>query len=327
MGKERKNFYDIDELKKVDIIEVLTEYNIKPNRNGFFSIRDEKKPSCKVYVNTNSYYDFGYNKGGNPINLVEAIENCNREQAMEKVASIGHIVPINATDEKIEVIITDNQYACIGIQAEKATMNMSFDFERYTYEQNLKLSEKYMMPMNELKKQHRHLYDSIIQINAFPFVQTLKAEYETEMKKHYSFYCLFKTIKNLPISNLPDREDIKNNFDELAERLTRAEKVLELVCKDSKSLDFKSHNYNAIENYKNIAEHLDMHEINEIITENQLWVSCISDEDKEKLAIPKEHNDMLPKRDLEYAAKKIDFNISKSKEMELKEKGIMSKER
>lgn len=326
MGKERKNFYDIEELKRVNIAEVLAEYNIKVNRSGFFSIRSESKPSCKLYASTNSYYDFGDCKGGNPINLVEQLENCNREAAMEKVAAIGHIVPINTHDEKIEVVITDNQYECIGIHAEKATMNMTFDFERYTFEQNERLSEKYMMPMNELKEKHRHLYESIIKIKAFPHIKALRAEYEANMKEHYSFYCLFKTVNNMPIPNLPEREDIKNNFEELAAQLTRAEKILELVCEDSKKLEFKSHKYDAIEDYKKTAENLDLQELHEIIADNQLWVSCISDEDREKLAIPKDYNDMLPKRDLEYAAKKIEFNITQSKAGELKEKGIINKD-
>jgi hypothetical protein len=78
----------IAEAKTTDIESLLWSFGFKPKRkNGkdlFYisPIRHENKPSFKVNTEMNVWYDFGTGKGGNVVDLVCYLNNCNVKTAL-----------------------------------------------------------------------------------------------------------------------------------------------------------------------------------------------------------------------------------------------------
>ena len=305
---ERKNHYNIEELKAVRLEEILKIYGISVYKNGFFSIRNESVPSCKIYSKTNTYCDFGDNTGGNGINLIERLENCERMEAMDKLAQLFNIQPDNLGDKEIKIILTDNQYASIGIYGDMATKNMQFDLTKYSFETNKRRAEKYRMPMNELKEKYLYMYEAIIKTCAIPYVQQNIASYVESMKQHFTFRNLFKTVENLPISHLPRSEEIIEKYKEYSDKLNRQEKVLEIACKDCKTLKYKATIHDPVKEYIKMTEEIDLNGLYEILEDNPLWISVLEDSKRKMNEIqktPQKHNDM----DIKTIAKEIKVNI------------------
>ena len=144
MEKEKKAFYDLAEIKAIPLQEICRALEIPVKRKGnsdWFSIRPEREPSCKIYP-TNTYSDFGDgNRGGSGIDLVAAVQEISPEAAIAWIGETFGLRPLNHVRGKGE--LTDRQYAAIGIQADLATKNFSFDLETYSEEQTREFAEKY----------------------------------------------------------------------------------------------------------------------------------------------------------------------------------------
>jgi hypothetical protein len=80
-----KGFDEKGDVKDTPITEVLERYGITINQSGFIisPYHNEKTPSCKIYIASNSFYDFSMSKGGSVIDLVMALENCTLKRAYE----------------------------------------------------------------------------------------------------------------------------------------------------------------------------------------------------------------------------------------------------
>lgn len=87
-----RGYYDLDKIKEIPITDVLSDlYGIEARQHGrsqaYCAIRDEKTPSCCLYLDTNSFCDYGDgNRGGNVINLVEYLSNCEFKDAVQMLA-------------------------------------------------------------------------------------------------------------------------------------------------------------------------------------------------------------------------------------------------
>lgn len=83
----------IEEIKQnLRISDLLSRCGLKPNRGGFISSpgREEKNPSCKIYPDTDSFYDFSTSRGGDVIDLYSLLYGKERKQAItELYAMIG----------------------------------------------------------------------------------------------------------------------------------------------------------------------------------------------------------------------------------------------
>ena len=85
------NWNDIQEkLERIDIVKLLSRYLIIENtkRNIKCPLHDDKSPSFKIYSNTNSWFCFGCQKGGKPVNFVMAMEGLTYKEAVKRLLNM-----------------------------------------------------------------------------------------------------------------------------------------------------------------------------------------------------------------------------------------------
>jgi len=84
-----------NQAKQIKIESFLSSRGINPDKSFqnseslFYKspFRDEKTPSFKVYTTNNVWYDHGSGEGGNILDLVMLMENCDLKQALEYLAA------------------------------------------------------------------------------------------------------------------------------------------------------------------------------------------------------------------------------------------------
>ena len=312
-----RNYYNIEELKGVKISDILRDYGILVNKSGFFSVRNERTPSCKIYAKTNSFYDFGSGTGGNPINLIEYLEGCSRTEAMDKLASMYGIEPINRSGKQRQenVRLTDSQYALLGIAADKATKNMVFDLDM-EFDELKAISDRYMIPMNDLKEKYPAVYETVISTVAVEEIGRKRNIYRYNMYNDYVFRNLMKTIENLPIPSVPSPEEIIHKFGDEEKELNRVEKVMRIACNGCKSITFRTLDHDAVKEYRAMAAEMDLNQLHQILSDNPIWFDAFDgNKSREILGLPKEYNDFAHDyenaHDYKSAARKIAATIEK----------------
>ncbi|MCL2588926.1 MAG: hypothetical protein FWD84_05905, partial [Oscillospiraceae bacterium] len=78
---QERTMYNHQEMIDIPMREVLADYGIQVNSRGMFRLRDERTASAKYYEKTNTFYDFGAGIGGNNINLIQALRQCDKDTA------------------------------------------------------------------------------------------------------------------------------------------------------------------------------------------------------------------------------------------------------
>lgn len=72
----------------VRLTDVLTRYNLTPNRAGFLHCpfhSGDRDASLKIYPATDSWYCFGCGEGGDVIDFVAKMERCSFAEALKKL--------------------------------------------------------------------------------------------------------------------------------------------------------------------------------------------------------------------------------------------------
>lgn len=171
--------YDLKALKSIPIKSILESRGIEISKENkkdlWFKLRGEKTASCHVDLDKNLWHDFGSGKGGSVIDLVAEVDNISPKEAINKLAEeYGH---------KKDVIkgwtpLTNSQYAEIGVQAERATLNFDFNLDKHTPEQLEKWSNKYGMHVKELAIKYPDIYNKLIEKKALEVINPLKQAYE-----------------------------------------------------------------------------------------------------------------------------------------------------
>lgn len=72
----------------VSLTDVLTRYNLTPNRAGFLHCpfhSGDRDASFKIYPATDSWYCFGCGEGGDVIDFVTKMERCSFTDALKKL--------------------------------------------------------------------------------------------------------------------------------------------------------------------------------------------------------------------------------------------------
>lgn len=242
----KKGYYNLDEIKAIPITQILYDfYGIESQSKGshraFCDIRGEKTPSCCLYLDTNSYCDFGdSNRGGNVINLVQQLSNCDFYEAVEMLADNYGI-----SSEKYErnALPTNSQYRKIGIQADLATKNFSFDIDKYGIEATQKFSEKYRMSVQELAKTDSKTYHNMIKSVAIPHINMTRQSYYSNLYMSYLLCSQFDCALTDPM-----REEIQNDINEL----NSMEKIIVSAITDDSLLKYSPQKYNIETDLNNI---------------------------------------------------------------------------
>jgi hypothetical protein len=87
--KKGREMIDIEAIREnVKIKTVLQLHGIAIGNNKFFSIRQERTPSCYLYEDKNRWHDFGSSTGGSVIDLYIAINNCSVSEAIKYLNTI-----------------------------------------------------------------------------------------------------------------------------------------------------------------------------------------------------------------------------------------------
>lgn len=225
-----KGFYNLEDIQSIPILDVCNYFGVPVQKHGgsaFCKLRDEKTASCKLYLNNSdgydSFYDFGSHVGGSVINFVEQCLGCDWQSAIEELARAFSIEPVNNTEYMNRNELSDIEYKKIGVYGDLATKNFEFDLEKYPLESVKKYSEKYAMPVNQLRKDYPAKYaQEILKKKAIPFVYDLRNQYYLTL---YTWLSLQKSlVGHFDINNVP--EDDRKEAMALCNQLTQAEKLL-----------------------------------------------------------------------------------------------------
>lgn len=83
------SFYADTIRRTVNMKDIITLYNLTPNRSGFICcpIHHEKTPSCKIYPNGKGWWCYGCNQGGSVIDFVMQVNQCSFVDAIKFINS------------------------------------------------------------------------------------------------------------------------------------------------------------------------------------------------------------------------------------------------
>jgi DNA primase len=101
---------------RLPITKVLAHYGIEINKNNHIKcpFHQDDKPSCKIYLDTNTYNCFGCGATGDVIQFIQDKENCSKHEALNKATEL--IGDIKNTD-------------VMGIASTKGAESVEIDFE------------------------------------------------------------------------------------------------------------------------------------------------------------------------------------------------------
>jgi len=108
----------VEQANKISIVDYLSKLGYTPAREGRYRfsyispLRNENKPSFYVFLNDNSWYDFGDGRGGDIISLVRILNNCGFNEALNillhgKYRQSAPIKKAKINRKEIEVLRVD----------------------------------------------------------------------------------------------------------------------------------------------------------------------------------------------------------------------------
>ncbi len=82
-------------------IESVAQYLLGQSVHGLYRFPVERTPSIKIYPQTQSFFDFGRNTGGDAVALWAHVRNCNNWEAMNEIAALyGISTALNETEKE-----------------------------------------------------------------------------------------------------------------------------------------------------------------------------------------------------------------------------------
>lgn len=79
----------------------VAQYLLGQPVRGMYRFPDERTPSIKIYPETNSFFDFGRNIGGDCIRLWSHVKGCDNWTALNEVSALyGISTALNETDKE-----------------------------------------------------------------------------------------------------------------------------------------------------------------------------------------------------------------------------------
>lgn len=221
--------YSLTEVKDIPILDVCDYLGLsveKKGKNYWCRVRPEKVPSVILHTGNNTFYDFGNGEHGSNIDLVSYATGKSFADAVQTLGNAFNLKPESLSDIKNRFrVMSNTDYARIGLYADLATKNFTFPVEHFSFEKLMEIELRYKMSMNELRKQHPKVYERVIKEKAIPYVDCLRNQYFLEIWKYYNF---LETFKNTYL--FYDSEKTVNRFKPQTEELEKAEKALYKAC-------------------------------------------------------------------------------------------------
>ena len=228
-------------------------YGLKPGRvkHTFYSPHGEKDPSLYLYETNgqNRFYDFGggRNVGGDAIQLVMYITGMEWKDALQDLGRNFGLQPISRGN-KDDFELSDRQWSRIGLYGDRATKNFEFQLSGPHWEKRCEnISQKFNMPMNELRKKHSGVYKSVLERRAFSYVYSCQQQYLHELDSQYL------TMKNCGFESLEQMTTyIVENMQDKVDELKLMEQVLKQAMKGT-HLKFKFRSYDVAKDFQKIV--------------------------------------------------------------------------
>lgn len=239
--EEPKKFYDLDDLKEIPIEEICEAYGIRVynhNNSLWFSIRNEKAPSVKIYPKTNTFCDFGDTKlSGDGIRLVAILEGIDNTKAIERLANLFGIRPINEYNFSNQYDLTDRQYWKINIRGESAFDNLTVPVVLALPPEILpELYDILSVPMSTLRITNNEIYHLLIKATALPYVKEKKNDYYRRCFTQDLFY----KEMNLDILS---KEKYWKELEKNKKQLEDIERIFLLAIDDKELVPYKKVKY------------------------------------------------------------------------------------
>jgi len=212
----------ITEIKNnITIQSVLNKMGITPNNAGkILSIyHKEKTPSMQIYFNTNSFYDFSTNQGGDIIKLYNDFYGVSTKEAIKELAEFGGIIQtfsnnIERTGINHFPLVEKNRTGFELLNSEKEL----FDEKAGIYEFDGKLSKDiseqkaYDFILAERKKIQINIYESLYNLCYDETIGEKEYNYLTGKNRGLTERTL-KQFKIFTINNCKDTIDfLKDSF-------------------------------------------------------------------------------------------------------------------
>lgn len=247
----KKEFYDLDQIKQVPIMEICEKFGIavvNKGGNPWCKVRPERTPSVILHPERNTFHDFGSGQTSDSIGLVSTYFNVDRGEAIRLIADQFSISPVNPRGGLSDAELTSWEYEKIGLIGTVATKNFDFDIERQGVNRVQELYFRYGMPMNVLKKNNPQIYQKLLWNRAIPHVKALRANYYTEI---YTKYNLAKAMGSEQVFfNLAE----KGEFADLIKELQAAERILARACKGTNITSWPVGEYDPVTDLKTMLE-------------------------------------------------------------------------
>ena len=130
--------------EQINIQQVLSRYGYETNRAGFINcpFHDEKTPSLRIYPDSNSFYCFGCNVGGDVIGFVMHLFHIDFSQAIVRI---------------------DNDFN-IGLPTRKLSIREQYQAQQELKQRAVEQAKKqqlkftYNLIYNAVSAKHRHLW-------------------------------------------------------------------------------------------------------------------------------------------------------------------------
>jgi len=221
----RKNFYDMSQIRDIPIQDVCRYLGIPIIPKGgklWCKLRDERTASTILHPESNTFHDFGTNQHGDAVDIVCAVNGVSKAEAIRFLAEAFHISPETPAQHSGQ--LSDWEYRQIGIAGDLATKNFSFDIERQGTQRVMQLSQRYGIPMNDLRRNHPRVYAQVLRQKAIPFVTGLRNTYYLDVFSQYSL------AKSIGAAQAFSSEQVRAEFVQEIEQLQRAESILLRAC-------------------------------------------------------------------------------------------------
>jgi len=174
--------YVTQEMIDIPMPRILADYGIQLSYYGKFKLRDERTASAKYYEKTNTFYDFGAGIGGSNINLIMALQQCDKKTAR---GILGEDYGLTEWRAGATEGLTISQWESIGIYGRMASMNWAFDMDRPMEELHALSVRLGSFTMNRLREERPEEYVAILRNRAIPFVAKERESYLDALRRPF----------------------------------------------------------------------------------------------------------------------------------------------